>query len=82
MKKAELSMNMIIIIALGLLILIVVAFVFMKNIDNQGKGSSCISVGGICKERPCGDGIQYVEPLDPKCQNSLHVCCPAVVINP
>lgn len=48
MKKADLSINMIIIIAIGLVILLVVIFLLVSRSNNLREGTSCIDRGGVC----------------------------------
>ena len=49
MKKAELSISMIVVIAISLIILVIVVFLIANRAGSLDKSTKCTSVGGICK---------------------------------
>lgn len=78
MKKAELSINMIILVVIALVILVIVIFLITRTSTNYGDATACNSRGGVCKP---GSGCELgVFPLTGDLGRTIcpagQVCCP------
>ena len=49
MKKAELSINMIVIVVISLVVLVILVFLVTNRSANLDRATKCTSVGGVCK---------------------------------
>lgn len=73
MKKADLSINMIIIIAIGLVILLIVIYLLISRSNNLRDNTSCIDKGGVCTaSQNCPEytdqiGVEYCKGRDMMC---------------
>ncbi|MFP4567920.1 MAG: hypothetical protein ACLFN8_03165 [Candidatus Woesearchaeota archaeon] len=76
MKRAELSINMIVIVALSILVLVIIVFILINRGDLLNKNTKCVSEGGVCvKEGACHvDGIIAIGDSS-YCGNNNPICC-------
>jgi len=76
MRKAEMSVNMIVVIVIALLILIILAFLIGGGFNNLRAASTCPGAGGICEA-----GSSLCTPMLDKsgtpltCGGVGQVCC-------
>ena len=69
-KKAELSINMIVVIVLALLCLIIIVYIFYNTSDGFREGTDCVSAGGRCVP----DGTTCTEITRASCGPD-YICC-------
>ena len=73
-KKAELSINMIVVIVLALLCLVLIVYVLFNTSDGFRGGTDCLSSAGRCVPADRCDTTDYISA---NCgDDSNVVCCP------
>ena len=74
LKKAELSINMIVIVAISIIVLVIIVFLVINRGDRLDSVTKCTTEGGVCVrantcEREIGTHPEY-------CSAGMPVCCP------
>jgi hypothetical protein len=89
MKKAEMSMSVIIAAAIALLILIILAVLILRAGTGVTTGTGCTGVGGVCAESCSDEDLEgfYVENAGNSgkaggCPTSKPACCVKIGIGP
>lgn len=73
LKKAELSINMIVIVAICVIVLVVVVYLVINQANQAGDSVACPTLGGVCTyETRCGEVISREQEV---CRNPNHICC-------
>ncbi len=77
MKKAELSINLIVIAAIALLILVIISVLIFGAGGDIVSGTSCEGIGGFCEfpDARCGEFGNYVEHHTAHCPSEMPTCC-------
>jgi uncharacterized membrane protein len=75
MKKAEMSMSMIIGAVIAIIILVVIVFLVARSSGDTNRSTACPSKGGVCTEQLCSKPIvdENYQPI--KCTNVGETCC-------
>lgn len=72
LKKAELSINMIVVVAISIIVLVVLIYIFINHMGKAEGTVACESLGGQCF-RYC-DGTPITDDRD-VCTGLRGVCC-------
>jgi hypothetical protein len=79
MRKAELSMNIIIIAAISLLVLVILSVLLLRAGGNVNQGTGCTGVSGQCIEdtdEGCKYlGEDYARDVTHGCGEEGQICC-------
>ena len=78
-KKAELSINMIVIVAICLVVLVIMIFLVASRGRSLDETTRCTSMGGVCVDiLRCNDPYALTNNVDVCASNTNQVCCKAL----
>lgn len=74
MKKAELSINILVIAAIAVIILVIIVFLVLGAADNWRGASACANLGGTCQLGFCDTPAQQIGQQGQHCPGQ-QICC-------
>lgn len=75
LKKAELSINMIVIVAISIIVLVILIYLVSNQGRQTEKSTSCPSRGGVCVAADMCDYGGVLSTNKPVCEGYDRVCC-------
>ena len=78
LKKAELSINMIVIVAICIIVLVIIVFLVINQARQAEKATACTSLGGVCTEFCRVPSLSSDPSVCSSPQRS--VCCPPLEV--
>ena len=76
LKKAELSINMIVIVAICIIVLVVVVFLVINRGERLDTVTKCTTEGGVCVREVACQPSAEIGKHPQYCSAGTPVCCP------